>query len=119
VTEPWYNENLYGSLWGAIGGGVGGTLGGLWGALAGVLVPRGKGRSWLLGAAWVFVGVGAGCLVYGLYALSQGQPFGIWFPPCNLGLVFVLVFGIMLPVMRKQYAVAEARRLEAEAFRRQ
>jgi hypothetical protein len=117
VAEPWFNENLFGALWGSIAGGGGGTLVGLWGALVGTLAPKGKGRAWLLGAGWVLVGLGVLSLGFGLYALAVGQPYGIWYGPCLTGVVVIVVTGGLIPVARKRYAEAEARRLEGEAFR--
>src|SRR5262245_1642159 len=117
MSEPWFNENTFGALWGAIAGGGGGSLGGLWGALVGTLAPQGKGRTWLLGAGWVFVGLGVLSLAFGLYALAVGQPYGIWYGPCLTGVIFIAVVGCLIPVARRRYAEAEARRLQAEDFR--
>jgi hypothetical protein len=117
VAEPWYDPNTFGAWFGAIGGGVGGSLGGVWGSLIGVFAPRGKGRALLLGIGWAFVGVGVLSLALGLYALAAGQPYGIWYGPCLMGILFIVVIGGLMPVAYKRYAEAEARRLEAEQFR--
>ena len=117
MATPWFDPNQFGALFGAIGGGVGGTLGGLLGAAAGVLAPKGKGRKLILGGMGALIGVGLISLGFGVVALVMGQPFGIWYPPSLIGLVFTIVPGALIPVIRTRYAEAEARRIEAEGLR--
>jgi hypothetical protein len=117
MAEPWFDENMFGALWGSIGGGVGGSLGGLWGALVGTLAPRGKGRAWLIPIGWTFVAAGVLSLAIGLYALADGQPYGIWYGPLLTGVALTIVIGCLMPVVYKRYAEAEARRVQAEEFR--
>ena len=119
MTEPWFDEITFGTMWGSIVGGGGGSLCGLWGGLVGWLAPQGKGRAWLLGAGWVFFGLGVLSLAFGLYALAAGQPYGIWYPLCLTGVLFTVLLGCLMPVARKRYAEAEERRLQAETFRHQ
>src|SRR4051812_15046681 len=119
MSEPWFDENMFGALWGSIAGGGGGTLGGLWGALVGTLAPRGKGRAWVIAIGWGFVGLGVLSLAFGLYALAAGQPYGIWYGPVLTGVMFVIVIGCLMPVVYKRYAEAEARRVQAEEVRSQ
>jgi hypothetical protein len=119
MSQPWFDENLFGALWGGIGGGVGGSLGGLWGALVGILAPRGKGRGWVIPIGWAFFGLGLLSLAFGLYALVNGQPHGIWYGPVLTGVIFAVLIGCLMPVVYRRYAEAEARRLQAEEFRGQ
>lgn len=119
MADPWFNENLFGALFGAIGGSLGGILGGGWGAMVGLFAPQGKGRAWLIGTGWAIVGAGGLSLAFGLFALAAGQPYAIWYPPCLLGLVLAGVVGVLMPVVYKRYAGAEARRVQAEEFRGQ
>ena len=90
---------------------------GLWGGLAGMLAPQGRGKSLVLGTAWAFVGLGVVLACGGLYALVAGQPFHIWFWPCHVGFLAALLIGCLIPVVRRRYNEAEARRLQAEQFR--
>ena len=117
MAEPWFDENTFGALFGAIVGGGGGTLIGLWGGLAGTFASQGKGRSLVLGTAWAFVGLGVVLACAGLYALVAGQPFHIWFWPCQVGFIAALLVGCLIPVIRRRYNEAEVRRLQAEQFR--
>jgi hypothetical protein len=119
MSQPWFDENTFGALWGCIGGGGGGTLGGLWGGLVGTFAPRGKGRAVLIPIGWTFVGLGTVSLAFGLYALAVGQPYGIWYGPVLTGGLFVVLFSLLLPVVYRRYAEAEARRVQAEEFRGQ
>jgi hypothetical protein len=118
MAEPWFDENTFGALYGAIVGGGGGTLSGLWGSLAGTLAPQGKARAFVLGAAWVIVAFGLSQLAFGLFALTAGQPFGIWFFPSLVGVILTLVVNQLIPVVKQRYAEADARKMEAEALRR-
>ena len=117
MSEPWFDENTFGALFGAIGGGMGGVMG-TWGGLAGWLAPKGRARG-LIYAFWaVFMVLGAISLALGLYALAVGQPYGIWYGPTLMGGLTLVLMGALFPVVRKRYAEADARRMEAEAIRR-
>jgi MFS family permease len=118
MTEPWFDPIRFGALYGGIGGGLLGGLGGTLGALAGTLAPKGKGRTLILGAFTLMIFVGAGHLVIGLYALSVKQPYGIWYPLVLIGGILTIVCGALRPVVRKTYEQAEARKMDAAAFRR-
>jgi hypothetical protein len=117
MAEPWIEPNHFGAWYGTIAGEVGGTLGGLLGALSGTLAPRGMGRSWILGFMYVFVAAGIAQLLFGIYALLVGQPYGIWYGPMMCGTVYAVVVGSLIPVVWKRYRQAEERRLDAEALR--
>jgi hypothetical protein len=117
MSEPWFDPATFGALYGGIVGGGGGTVGGLLGALAGVLAPQGKGRPLVLGGMWAFVAFGLANLGLGVYALYDGQPYGIWFGLLMGGLVFTIVMGGLIPVVRLRYRQAEGRHLQAENFR--
>jgi hypothetical protein len=118
VSTPWFDPALFGTWFGILVGGVGGTLGGLLGAVAGTLAPRGKGRAFVLGGMRAFSVMGLLLAVFGLAALLCGQPFFIWFFPLFFGADLALLFVVLTPVVRRRYAEAEERRLEAEALRR-
>jgi hypothetical protein len=118
MMEPWFDPIRFGGLYGGIGGGLLGTLGGLLGAAAGALAPKGKGRSFILGAFTLLLMVGVGHLAVGLYALSVGQPYGIWYPLVLIGGILTILFAALRPVVRKRYEEVEARKMEAAAFRR-
>src|SRR5262245_14035810 len=117
MSEPWFNPIWFGALFGAIAGGVGGTLCGLLGAAAGVCAPRGIGRPWIMGGLVLMVLVGLASLAFGLYALAVGQPWAIWYGPVLTGVVLSVVMGGLIPVIRRRYAEAEARRMEATDLR--
>jgi hypothetical protein len=118
MNQPWFDPIQFGTWYGAIGGAVGGTLGGTLGTLGGILVPRGIGRTWMLGAFYLTTAAGILQLCFGFYAMLAGQPWDIWFGPILCGFVFTLVFGLLTPVLRMQYRQAEERRMEAEALRK-
>lgn len=117
MSEPWFEPNTFGMLFGAIGGGVGGSLCGILGAAAGVLAPRGRGRAWILGGFYLSVALGLLSLGFGIAAVLNHQPYGIWYPALLMGIVLTAVMGGLIPVVRLRYAQAEARRLEADGIR--
>ena len=118
MTEPWFDPIRFGALYGGVGGGLLGGLGGILGAATGVLAPKGKGRSFILGAFTFLTLVGVGNFIVGLYALFAGQPYGIWFPLLLIGGILTIVIGSLRPVVRKRYEEVETRKMEAAAFRR-
>lgn len=118
MATPWIDPNTFGAHYGGIVCGLGGALGGLLGAAAGTLAPRGKGRRWILGAMSVFVALGVAQLILGAAALILGQPFGIWYPLLLCGVLFIVVIGGLLPVVRRAYEHAEHRRIDAAGLRR-
>ena len=66
----------------------------------------------------VMLALGVIHLVAGLFALISGQPYGIWYPLVLLGAVMTIVFGALLPTVRRRYQDAEMRRIQAAALRR-
>jgi hypothetical protein len=118
MTEPWFDPIRFGALYGGVGGGLLGGLGGILGAASGVLAPKGKGRSFILGAFLLLTLIGVANLGVGLYALFTGQPYGIWYPLVLIGAILTIVIGSLRPVVRKRYEEVEARKMEAAAFRR-
>jgi hypothetical protein len=117
MATPWFDPNLFGAIYGSVAGGVGGTLGGLLGAAAGVLAPQGKGRAWVMAGFGLLVAAGLASLGFGVAALAMGQPYGIWYPPVLVGLILPGVVMGVLPAVRKRYAEAESRRIDAEGLR--
>jgi hypothetical protein len=118
MTEPWFDPIKFGALYGGLGGGLFGTLGGILGAAAGVLAPKGKGRTVILGAFTLLMGVGIANLTLGIYAVIQGQPYGIWYPLVLLGIILTAVVGGLRPVVRKRYQEAEMRKIDAAVISR-
>jgi hypothetical protein len=115
--DPWWTAQASGLI-GGLGGAMAGLVGGLLGAAIGMLAPRGIGRRWVVGMQLALVGVGAVSLVAGAVAVVSGQPYHVYYPLLLLGLILTLVMGCLIPVVRRTYAQAEARRLEAEELRR-
>lgn len=114
---PWFSTETS-ALVGGIGGAAVGVLGGCLGAAAGVLAPKGKGRGFVLGTMMACAVLGVCLLIAGIFAVSTGQPYGVWYPLVLLGAIMTGVLGGLIPVVRKRYAEAEQRRLDADDLRR-
>lgn len=109
MNAPWFDPNLFAWIPGTLLGVVGGTLG----ALAGTLAPRGKARAAVLGFHAAAIAGSFALLVCGLVALLTGQPYGIWYGFGLPGLLGLIIFGSLYPVVRQRYREAEARKLGA------
>ena len=70
-----------------------------------------------LGGMFMFVIIGLILSGIGLFALISGQPYGIWYPILMVGLMFSIIPGALIPVIRKNYQQAENRRIAAESIR--
>jgi hypothetical protein len=100
---------------GAAGGLLGaaiGILGGLWGALTGALVPRGKGKGFVLGSGLVLLGTGVLLATTGLwlYLSDASRDYGY---ACLLsGGILTPLMILLLPGVMRQYRMAEERRMQ-------
>jgi MFS family permease len=118
AVEPWFDPHGFGVWYGSIGGATVGLLGGFFGAVGSWAAQRGKWRGAMLGGMAAVGGLCALSLLAGVAALILGQPHGVWYPLTLIGAIGGGCFLGLLPVMRKRYAEAEARRLDADALRR-
>lgn len=107
---------LVGGLLGGVGGGV--LIGAIGGGVCGPLAGKGIGRGFVMAYATGIAILGALILLVGLYAVIDGQPWYVWFPLIQIGVmgVFFGLGGRML--FGKAYARHEQRTLAAEEFRR-
>lgn len=112
MATPWFDPNLYGFIPGTLLGVAGGTLG----ALAGTLAPRGKARALVVGAFGAVIAACALLLAAAVVALATGQPYGVWYGLGLPGLLGVVLFAALLPVVLARYRDAETRRMGAADF---
>jgi hypothetical protein len=109
--EPWFDPNAYawipGTLLGVLGGGIGGPL-------AGYCAPRGKLKRLVLGFYFGVIAVCVVLLVTGIIALVIGQPYGVWYGIGFPGILGVVLFGGLTPVVLKRYREAELRKSIAD-----
>jgi len=118
AVEPWFDPQRFGSLYGGIGGAALGLLGAFFGSFGSKAAQSGRHRGLVLGGMTAIALVCLLSLFAGITALLLGQPYGIWYPFGIIGLIGTVVFFGLLPVMRKRYADAETRRLDAASLRR-
>ncbi len=108
MNEPWFGVHT-----GAWIGSLIGIFGGVAGSLCGILAPRGKAKWLVMGTMWTGVVASAGLLVWGIAAWCLGQPYAVWYGLGLPGLIGIVVFPPLIPVVRNVYAQAELRRLQA------
>jgi len=106
---PWFNPALFGWLPGTLFG----CLGGLYGALAGILAPRGKARTLVIGLHWLLTATALLFLAAGIVALFLKQPYGVWYALLLPGVLGVVLFPSLSPVIGNRYAEAELRKSRA------
>lgn len=114
---PWFSAHTA-NLIGGYGGSAVGVLGAIVGSTAGTMVPKGKGRRFVLGIMTFSIVLGTIVFGVGITAVSLGQPYGIWYPLVMLGALPAGIMGALFPMVRRRYAEAEQRRLDADALRR-
>ena len=116
-VKPWFPEEAA-IYFGSFGGAGIGVLGGVLGGTAGMLAPKGKGRNFILNSMLGLGCLGVVFLITGVVAILMSQPYVIYYPFLLLGLILTSVMFAIRPAIRKRYAEAEQRKLEAAALRR-
>ena len=111
MTEPWFDPNMYawipGTLLGVVGGGIGGPL-------MGICAPRGKLKGLVMGFHFGIIAICFILLCVAVFALATGQPYGIWYGIGLPGVLGLIIFGTLTPVVRKRYQEAELRKSMAD-----
>ena len=110
-VEWWSNSKM--ELVGSFLGSALGLFGALIGCLGGILAPQGKGRRFVMSLLVFSVVTGIVLLIAGLTALCLGQPYHVWYPLVMSGGICVVVVMFIFPALRRSYAQAERRRIEA------
>ena len=94
-------------------GAVGGSVLGVVGGMIGTLCALGRWRYFVLGLMRTITVLGLATLLLGLWAATHEQPYGVYYPLLLGGGLAALIFGSLLPVVRRRYAESELRRMAA------
>lgn len=105
MNEPWFDPNMLGAVLGSIFGIVGG---GIYGPLIGSCAPQGKCKWFVFCYHFTLLAASIGLVGVGGYAWLVGQPFGVWFTLAGIGILGVVIFGALTPVLFKRYRDAES-----------
>ena len=78
------------------------------------MAPRGKAKGLVMGLCVVLLM--ASCMLLGaaIFALIQGQPYGVWYGLGLPGLLGLTIVGPLSFVIAHRYRQAETQRLEAQ-----
>jgi hypothetical protein len=107
-SGAWWSDRQAGML-----GGVVGSILGILGAFIGWLGSTARARGFVLGTLGGFAWFGVGSLVLGVFALSVGQPYAVYYPLLLLGTTGAAL-GFSLPrTLTKRYEELELRRMQA------
>jgi hypothetical protein len=109
MIEPWFDPIRYAWIPGTLIGLIGGTLG----PFSGYCASKGKWKGLVMGLYYTVVGFCALLLVSGAVAWISGQPYGIWYGLGMAGVIGMLVFGSLVPVMHRVYRESELRQSQA------
>lgn len=100
MNTPWFDLNL---AW--IPGTTFGIAAGLFGSIVGTLMPLSRLKKRLIGINYIrigyflLIGFSLMMLIGGLVALISGQPYGIWYGLGLPGLIGIIVFGSLYPLV--------------------
>lgn len=95
-------------------GGIAGSLFGCLGAVFGILVGAGKARGFVTWLSRTTIALGLAGLAAGVVALSQSQPYCVYYPLLLLGVIVVGVFGpLHVVVLGRRYEELELRKMAA------
>jgi hypothetical protein len=112
VVTPWWSAQH--SIWiGALGGSGVGLLGAILGPAMGILIPKGKGRAFILPSLLVMAILGGCVEVVGIAAVIQRQPYHVWYPLVLLGAICLCVMLPLYFVAKARYRAIEVNRMEA------
>lgn len=115
--HPWWTDQQAGLI-GAIGGSAIGLFGGIYGTVAGICGPRGKCKTLVFAMTYVAIVVGWSLVGLGIIALTQHQPYAVWYPLLLGGGMDGVLFTAFFFMVKARYREAENRRLDAEQLRR-
>lgn len=111
MNEPWISNT---GITGGILGSAIGILGAVFGTLAGICVPKGKAKRLVMGVGIFAVILSLILLTIGIVAYLSGQPHDVWYLFGYTGLLCTVSFGVILPVILKQYRKSELRKSMSE-----
>lgn len=115
ITHEWWTVSQAGWV-----GGVVGILGALFGAVLGglgFLVQRNKGKAFMLGGYALMALIGILSLIAATVASVTRQPWHVLQPLLIAGFLFGFLGLMLCTVTRKQYRLAEERKLDAAQIR--
>jgi len=104
-----FSENVA-SVLGAVLGGMGGLLG-AFGAFAGIVSSKGKFRKLVLTTTIVFICIGTGLLITGIYALLSSQPYFVWYPFVLAGTIIIVVLLPNYFFIKRRYTQIELKKM--------
>jgi hypothetical protein len=110
--EPWFDGGTAGIVGGLIGAGLG-TAGGIIGGLSGLCIRKGW-KTLVYGLFITVITLSLALLITGVVALLSGQPYYVILPFAFPGLLGMVIFGGLFPVLRKVITLNELRQMQAK-----
>lgn len=108
AAGAWWDDRRGGWI-----GGITGTVLGLLGALQGTLASRGRAKGMMMSVSVIVIAGGITILLIGLAAVAMGQPYAVYYPLILAGALASLIWGSMMPTLKRRYEAFEMRRISA------
>jgi hypothetical protein len=108
VRRGWWSDRAAGVFGGALG-----SLIGVLGASIGALAARGRARRFAIGSTWAVAGLGTVLLIVATFALASSQPRAVWYSAALIGGLCLILGITMVRLVRRRYAEAELRKMQA------
>jgi len=106
MNNAWFDPILYGWIPGTFIG----IMGGLEGLFLGVLASKGKAKKFIFSFHFSVICISAILLIAGIIALISKQPYGVWYGLSLGGLIGLIVFGSLTPLIFRRFKDAEMRK---------
>ncbi len=94
-------------------GAIGGTVIGCCGGLIGTLSSMGRGQRFVMAMMRAYTAIGIVSLIAGAAAVALGQSYAVYYPLLAIGGITLIVFGSLLPTVRRRYQECEMRRMKS------
>lgn len=117
MTTPWFDPQAANTIGTVLGVTLGAGFGGIGGGIGGPLAALGKAKPLVLTIFYTAIALGIALAITGLTAIFLGQPRHVWLVFLFPGTLVAAIMGGLLPVIKKRYKEAEARKLAADQFR--
>ncbi len=109
VVGAWWSDQQAGLY-----GGIGGSLLGCMGAAIGVLTSIGRARASAMFLVRGFAAIGLTCLIAGVAALINSQPYAVWYPLILAGVISTLLPLTQYRTIQKRFELMELRRMQSQ-----
>lgn len=107
-SGAWWSDKMAGLI-----GGIAGSILGVMGALVGTLCSLGRARRVAQATAYLMLAVGLASLSTGIIALSNGQPYSVYYPLLLVGVIGTVIPLLISRSISSRFQALDLRRMNA------